>query len=222
MASVNLKQLKKLWAESCKTLWIEIAALRYLENDLRGRYAEIGSSVILTDLVYAPECKGRINDSTKDEVLARIDHYITHAVTLRVVLLSACFETYFSEFLIAYLAHRSKYFVGGVRTPLGNKVYGEVMKVRGLRHRVEAFCKSTNAKIASIEPRLLLLEEVCLLRNAIVHDGGICDDYSATKIVSIKVVAGQPISISSSELVRILAPPCIQIAEDLDAKIHPK
>ena len=52
-------------------MWIEVAAIRHLESHLRGSYAQIGEKAVLTDWVYAPECKGRIDDTTKDFVLDR-------------------------------------------------------------------------------------------------------------------------------------------------------
>ncbi len=175
--------------------------------------------MVLTDYIYAPECNGRIDDSTKDFVLLNANSYIEYDVTLRLVLLSAAFETYFSEFLDSYLKGRAKYYASGARTAQGNKLWGDVMKVRGLSERVQEFSNLANAKIKKVSPDLTQLRDVYLIRNVIAHDGGVCDAFSAGEIKCIKVETGTRISLTPIELVGQLAPACIRIAESLDAKL---
>jgi hypothetical protein len=90
MQSESLKDFKKLWTNTCHTMWVEILALRSLEGSLKGNYANIPKTLDLTDLVYAPECRGRMEGINKDTFLNNIQTYIEYNITtVRVVLLSA-------------------------------------------------------------------------------------------------------------------------------------
>jgi len=139
MAGKDLKAFKAVWAATCKTMWVQVAALRHLEGFLRGNYASIPAEAVVTDLTFAPECKGRLDDATKDFLLQRVAYFIHCEVTLRVVLLSAAFESFFDVFLESYILHRPKFFAAGTRTKEGDKVYGETKRASGLAERDEAF-----------------------------------------------------------------------------------
>lgn len=223
MESQYLKDFKKLWTNACHTMWIEILALRNLEAYLKGNYSNIPRGVYLTDIVYTPEIKGRIDGIDKDFFLENIETYIQYNVTtLRVVLLSAAFESYFKSFLDKYIRHRHKYFIDGSRTKEGNQVFGQVMSTSGLAERVVKFAELTNAKISAINPLLATLKEVYLLRNIIAHRAGICDSYASAEMLIVKVKEGERITISPETLISTLAPPCIKITEHLDRKIQPE
>lgn len=220
MPSQHLKSLKRLWSDACKTMWVQTLALRHLETGLRANYAEIGPDTSVAAITYSPEARDRLDDATKDFLLDRIQYFIDYNVTLRVVLLSSAFESYFSAFLEDYLNNRKKYFTDGSRTSEGNKVFGEIMKTRGIEERVRAFSAWTGSKIKSLECRLGVLKDVYLLRNLIAHAAGICDECTAERVNSVALVPGTPISITPDALVQKLAPPCIEIAEALDKKIR--
>lgn len=220
-ASRALKNFKTLWADACKSMWLEVAALRHLEATLRGDYAKISAGAVLTDWIYAPECRNRIGD-TKDVVLEQIPRFITSAATSRIVLLAAGFEAYFEEFLEEYLKHRAKYFSSNALTSAGNKSKGEIIKCRGPVARIDALATWTTAKIATIQPDLPILNDVYLLRNTLAHDAGIVDARTASEVKSVPVIAGQPLRVTTENLVSVLAPPIRRIAEALDDKIHPK
>ena len=219
MPSKALKNFRALWADACKTMWIEVAAIRHLESQLRGNYAQIDDKAVLTDWVYAPECKGRIDDTTKDFVLGRVIDLINSAVTPRVVLLSAAFESYFEEFFSQYLQARAKYYVAGARTAAGNKVWGDVMKQRGPSARIRELGVAANAGIKVLMSNLPVLEEVYVLRNSIAHDAGVVDAFTAANVKSIAAVQGTQLRVTPHELVSVLAPPCLSVAEELDKKL---
>jgi hypothetical protein len=218
--SSALKRLKKIWADACKTMWIEVAAIRHLEGDVRSRYGELGPKAVLTDWIYAPECRGRIDDSTRDFFLDNVVHFVTSAATSRIVLLSAAFESYFEEFLEEYLKARTKYFTSGAFTEQGNKVRGEILKQRGIVARIEAIPANTTATIASIVPLLPTLRDVYTLRNTVAHDAGMVDAYTAASVTSVKLQEGEFVRLNPRDVTELLAPPCLQIASILDERIH--
>lgn len=222
MPSTALKTFGALWAEACKTMWIEVAALRHLESTLRAQYANIPKDAVLVDWAYAPECRGRIGDATKDFLLDNMPRWISAAATSRVVLLAAGFEAYFEEFLDAYLKHRAKFYTAGAFTTVGNKAQGEILKCRGPVARIEAMPLWTTAKIAGLKSHLPVLADVYALRNTIAHDAGVVDAYTSGLVKTVKVEVGKPVRVTPDEVVRVLAPPIVKIAEALDAKITAK
>jgi hypothetical protein len=218
MATENLKAFKATWAHACKTMWFEVTALRHLEGRLLGNYASIGRDVLLTDMIYAPEARGRIDDGTRDFFLEKVEEFIGEVTLLRVVLLSAAFEVFFDGFVDGYLKARPKFFTGGARTKDGNKVAGEVQQARGIIQRIEKFFEWTGAKGRSIQPHLNALSDVYVLRNVVAHRAGICDPRAATSLKTMKHTAGERLRLSPTQLVTELAPPCIKAAEDLDKR----
>lgn len=221
MHSAALKRLKATWADACKCMWIEVAALRNLEADVRARYGALGPQAVLTDWVYSPECRGRIDDSRRDFVLDNVEHFISAAATSRVVLLSAAFESYFEEFLDEYLKARPKYFAGGDFTRDGNKVRGEILKQRGgVVAKIEAIPIHTTAEIRSLSRYLPVMRDVYALRNTVAHDAGVVDANTAAIVESVALKEAEQLALRPSEVAEVLAPPCLKIAEILDARIH--
>lgn len=221
MESTALKNFKSLWAHACKSMWIEIAALRHLQSSILGQYASIPNNAVLTDWIYAPECRSRIDDTKKDFVLDKMPLLISSVATSRIVLLSAGFESYFDEFLQSYLRNRPKFFKDGSFTKDGDKAMGEILKCKGPVRRIEAMPLWTTAKIATIRQFLPALDEVYTLRNSIAHDAGIADSYTATKIKLLPLLAGQPIMATPIDIIEKMAPPIQKTAEFLDKKINP-
>lgn len=218
MPTKHMKNLSSLWANTCNTMWIEIAALRALELQLRNHYATAKPVTPVVDLVYAPECVGRLGDSIAI-TLPRIPSVMDDLVTTRVVLLAAAFEAYFEDFLDEYLMQRPKYYTNGARTPEGDRVRGTVMKQRGPKRRIDSFATECGAKIASIRPVLDAIEEVYALRNCVAHAAGICDAGTIACAKLIPVALGQRLRIAPESLVTVLADPCFRAARSLDRKI---
>lgn len=218
--SQHLIDFRAVWGDACHTMWIELAALRCTAAFTQGNYMAIPDDRPLTDLIYAPESKGRMDDVTKSVLLGRMDRYMQAVVTGRVVLLSAAFELYFRYFLDAYLMARPKYFNSSksTRTDAGNKVYGEVAKVRGLAERVVKFGEETGARIKVVDPHLPALTDVYYLRNVIAHRAGAVDTGSAEKLSIVKLLPGQRVTVSVDQLLS-LAAPVLKLAEALDRKI---
>jgi hypothetical protein len=223
MQSQSLKDFSKLWTNTCHTMWVEILSLRGLEANLKGNYANIPKTYDLTDIIYAPECRGRMQGINKDVFLDDIETYIQYNITtVRVVLLSAAFEAYFLSFLEEYIQNRPKHFASGSRTALGNQIFGQIKSTRGITERIKKFAELTNSKIANIESRLPVLGEVYQLRNIIAHRAGICKSEDLNNLLIITPNAGERISISPEILITRLAPPCVEIAQLLDRKINPE
>lgn len=219
MPSSHLKNFKKLWSHTCKSMWIELAALAHLNNSIRGRYSEIGADSILTEWIYAPECNGRIDDTKPEMVLSRFSEWTSSVALSRVVLLSAGFESYFESFLSEYLSARPKFTTTTGLSKAGNKVMGEVMKTRGLSNRVQVFADETGSKIKSLTSDLDVLRDVYLLRNTIAHDAAVPDANTVAQVKSIALREREPMQLSVATLVATLAPPVIRIADTLDSKI---
>ncbi|MDD2772508.1 MAG: hypothetical protein PHP45_02315 [Elusimicrobiales bacterium] len=228
IASIPLKSFRNTWANACNTMWVEITAISHLETYLRGQYPFIANNAELSDVIYAPTCVSyrgtrRINrvGNTKNDILKDITKYLNYPVILRVVLLSAAFESYFLEFLDRYLENRPKYFNGGKRTAAGNKIHDDVKKARGPVNRIAKFKELTNAKINSITPHLDALSDVYMIRNVMAHSAGICTVQDVESFKTISPIANEVIHISVQHLVDKLAKPCLEIANSLDGKIIP-
>jgi hypothetical protein len=219
MATENLKAFKATWAHACKTMWFEVTALRHLEGRLLGDYARIGHDVLLTDMIYAPEARGRIDDGTRDFFLERVVEFVGEVTLLRVVLLSAAFEVFFDGFVDDYLKGRPKFFSLGARTEGGDKVAGEVQRARGIIQRIAKFFEWTGAREQSIQQHLDVLSDVYVLRNVVAHQAGVCDSHAAASLKTVKHTAGERLRVSPTQLVTELAPPCILAAENLDRRV---
>ena len=115
MPTENIRAFKQTWTYACKTMWMEVTALRHLQGRLLGDYAAVPKERLLTDLTYAPEAKGRIDDGTKDFFLERVEQYVDEVALLRVVLLSAAFEVFFDNFVDGYLKKRGRSTLPGGR-----------------------------------------------------------------------------------------------------------
>lgn len=138
MASKSLRALRYAWFEACNTMWIEIAAIRHLETTLRAEFPSIASNAQLSSIIFTGEAEGRVL-RTKHQLLAGIDEFVDYSVTIRVVLLSSAFEAFFESFLDSFLRARTRYYVAGTRTRAGDKVFGEVIRQRGLVQRILKF-----------------------------------------------------------------------------------
>lgn len=201
-------------------MWAELLALSIAESHMVSNYTSIPSDRLLTDLFYVPKLRGRLEDLRRDTYLARAPLYRQAVITNRLVVLSASFESYLSNFLDSFIKSKPKLWdkTAAARTPDGDKFFGEVVKVRGLGQRIVKFGELAPSKIKSIEARLSYLEDVYMLRNVLAHRAGLVDANATTVLKHIKVVAGQRVSITTEQLLE-LAAPVIKIAEALDQKL---
>jgi hypothetical protein len=218
MPSEALDRFKRCWAFACKSMWVELCALRHLESTMRSNYSLLPPKSAITDWIYAPDCAGRIGDP-RDIVLGSLPAFEGAVSTLRVVLLSAAFEEYFESFLESYLLARTKYSAKGVLLPLGSHVRGQVLSARGLKSRVEQFCSSTGARPGSLVPYLATLNDVYLMRCTMAHDAGLISASTAAAVKCVSLRAGDSLTILASTLVEVLAPPCVALATKLDSRI---
>ena len=219
-ASTHLKDLKAVWRDACHTMWAELLSVRCTVAYIHEHYSEFTPSVALSSRVYAPESRGRLDDVTPDVFLERAPLYQTSIVTSRVVLLSAAFELYFGYFLDTYLEARPKYWDAGTVgfTTEGNRVLGEVRKLRGIVQRIEKFGELTTAKLNASKLFLPALKDVTVLRNVIAHRAGHVDDLASGSVSTITLTANTRVALSPNELIN-LADPIIKLADELDRKI---
>lgn len=218
--SEHLRDFKAVWGDSCQSMWAELLALSIAESYMVSNYASIPADRLLTDMFHVPKLRGRLEDLRRDTYLARVTLYRQAVITNRLVVLSASFETYLSNFLDAFIKAKPKLWdkTAAVRTPDGDKFFGEVVKVRGLSQRILKFGELAPSKIKSIEVRLSYLEDVYMLRNVLAHRAGLVDANATAVLKHIKVVAGERVSITTEQLLE-LAAPVIKIAEALDQKL---
>ncbi|AYV45100.1 hypothetical protein CFHF_04240 [Caulobacter flavus] len=218
--SEHLKDLKAVWGDSCHAMWAELLCIAMAESHVVSNYKDIPASKSIDEMFYAPELRGRINALTRDTFLERTPSYRHAVVTNRIVILSASFEAYFSSFLDAYIQSRAKLFDAaiGSRTPAGDKLYGEVRKVRGLVQRIQAFSEHTGSGIKKIEPYLSYLGDVYTLRNVLAHRAGLVDDHASRELVNVRIASGEKVILSPAVLID-LAAPVMSIADLLDRKI---
>jgi len=201
-------------------MWAELLALSIAESHVISNYANIPGDRLLTEMFYVPALRGRLDDLRKDTYLTRVDTYRLTVITNRLVVLSASFETYLSNFLDAFIQTKPKYFdkAAKARTTEGDKLLGEVTKIRGLSGRIIKFGELAPSKIKSIEARLSYLDDVYMLRNVLAHRAGLVDDHAASVLKHLKFNAGDRVSLSTDKLLE-LAAPVLMIAEALDQKI---
>ncbi len=201
-------------------MWAELLSISIAESAIRSRYSEIGDTELLQGIVYAPEVKGRLGNLTKDRFLERVPGYKEAVITNRLIILSASFELYLGNFVEAYLGARSKFYdlAAGKRTPAGDKVYGEVMKVRGLSARITKMAEEAPFKIRSFSVGLEYVDDVYMLRNVLAHRAGNVDDFAASKLKHVSFRPGDRVVMSAQQMMT-LAAPVIKIAEALDRKL---
>ncbi|MBB2154800.1 hypothetical protein HLH33_00500 [Gluconacetobacter diazotrophicus] len=218
--SEYLRDLKTVWGISCHSMWAELLSISITENLVRSRYAKIESSACLDEIVYAPEVKGRLGHLTKDRYLERVPNYKDAVITNRVIILSASFELYLNNFVDAYLAARQQFYdqATGKRTAAGDKIYGEVMKVRGLSARIKKMAEMMPFKIKSLNAGLDYVDDVYMLRNVLAHRAGQVDDCAAQNIKHISFRSGDRVVITAEQMMA-LAAPVIKVAEGLDRKL---
>lgn len=218
--SEHLKDFKAVWGDSCQSMWAELLALSIAESHVVSNYAAMPADRLLTDMFYVPRLRGRLEDLRRDTYLARLPLYRQAMITNRLVVLSASFETYLSNFLDAFIKTKPKYWdkAAAVRTPAGDKFFGEVIKIRGLGQRLVKFGELAPSKIKSIETRLSYLEDVYMLRNVLAHRAGLIDANAIAVLKHVKVVVGERVSITTDQLLE-LAAPVVKIAEALDQKL---
>lgn len=223
MGSSQLAVLKRTWRDACHTMWVELAALRFLEGEVRGRFAQFSVTEPISTQFWCPESANRINDVRRDTYLERLPQYVQYGVTLRVVLLSAAFEEYFEGFLATYLSARGKYWdkAKAERSSAGNKVWGEVMKQRGPVKRIEEFALQTGAGIKTLSPLLSDLDDVYVMRNVVAHCAGIIDAGAAASLKRARFTPGSSLVLNTDALLEV-ATTVLKIAEILDHKIDPQ
>ena len=218
--SEHLKDFKAVWGDSCQSMWAELLALSMAESYVLSNYADISAERLLTDMFHVPKLRGRLQDLRKDTFLSRVAIYRQAVITNRLVVLSASFETYLSNFLDAFVQTKPKFWdkTAGSRTADGDKVLGEVVKVRGLSPRLRKFGELAPAKIKSIDVRMSYLEDVYMLRNVLAHRAGLVDAHAASVLKHVKANAGERVTITTDQLLE-LAAPVVKIAEALDQKL---
>ncbi|NBC37549.1 hypothetical protein GTZ99_13420 [Novosphingobium sp. FSY-8] len=218
--SEYLRDLKVVWGNSCHSMWAELLSISIAESVVRSRYAQIASSALLNEMVYAPEVQGRLDNLTKDQYLERVPRYKDAVITNRLIILSAAFELYLNNFVDAYLAARPKFYdpAVGKRTAAGDKVYGDVMKVRGLSARIVRMAEEVPFKIKSLTNGLEYLNDVYILRNVIAHRAGHVDNYAAQSFKHISFRSGDRVVMTAQQMMT-LAAPIIKVAEALDRKL---
>ncbi|MBL7090881.1 hypothetical protein [Acidovorax sp.] len=218
--SEHLKDFKAVWGDSCQSMWAELLALSMAESYVLSNYADISAERLLTDMFHVPKLRGRLQDLRKDTFLSRVAIYRQAVITNRLVVLSASFETYLSNFLDAFVQTKPKFWdkTAGSRTADGDKFLGEVVKVRGLSPRLRKFGELAPAKIKSIDVRMSYLEDVYMLRNVLAHRAGLVDAHAASVLKHVKANAGERVTITTDQLLE-LAAPVVKIAEALDQKL---
>ena len=218
--SEHLKDFKAVWGDSCQSMWAELLALSIAESHVISHYTAIPADCLLTDMFYVPKLRGRLEDLRRDTYLTRLPLYRQAVITNRLVVLSASFETYLSNFLDAFIKTKPKFWdkTSAKRTPDGDKFFGEVIKVRGLGQRISKFGELAPSKIKSIEARLSYLDDVYVLRNVLAHRAGLADVGATAALKHLRVSVGERVSITTDQLLE-LAAPVVKIAEALDQKL---
>ena len=218
--SENLKDLKVVWGDSCQSMWAELLALSIAESHVISNYAQIPSERLLTDMFYVPKLDGRLGDLRRDTFLERVNIYRQSVITNRLVVLSASFESYLSQFIDTYAKKKPKFWDSSKSdyTTEGNKFITNIRQTRGLDKRILKFGELAPSKIRSIVPRLTYLVDVYMLRNILAHRAGFVDDSAAEALAHVKIPAGERVTITTDQLLE-LAVQVIKIAEALDKKI---
>ena len=201
-------------------MWAELLSITMAQSYVVTNYKDLPSDMLLTDMFYAPELQNRLRDLRRDTFLERVSIYQQRVITNRIVILSASFETYFSRFLDAYIASKPKLFdqAKSCRTAAGNKLYGDVMKIRGLSERITKFGELAPSKIKSIVKLFSYLDDVYMLRNVLAHRAGLVDSHAASTFKHVGFAAGERVILTSDKLLE-LAAPVVRIAQNLDAKL---
>lgn len=218
--SNHLRDFKEVWRNACHTMWVELTGLRSAAALIHRDYPSLSRTAPITDVIYSPEARGRVDDVTPDVFLERLPSYQTAVVTSRVVLLSAAFELYLGDFLESYLLARSKYIdtAGTTLSEDGRRIASEVRKVRGIAERIEKFGELTDAKLNSTKPHLPFLRDVYTLRNIIAHRAGEVDASASKSLMTIALPASSQVALDAPQLLK-LAAPVVKLAEELDRKI---
>ncbi|MDS0862662.1 hypothetical protein NUV25_33700 [Burkholderia pseudomultivorans] len=218
--SEHLKDLKSVWGNSCQSMWAELLALSIAESHVISNYAQIPSERLLTDMFYVPKLDGRLRDLRRDTFLERVTVYKQSVITNRLVVLSASFEIYLSNFIDAFAKKKPKFWdpIASEYTADGNKFIGTVRQTRGLDQKILKFGELAPSKIKSIGPHLPFLVDVYMLRNVLAHRAGLVDAGAAGVFKHVKIAAGERVTITTEQLLE-LAAPVIKIAEALDKKL---
>jgi hypothetical protein len=216
--SQHLKDFKAVWGDSCQSMWAELLSITIAESYVVSNYHEIPETQLIAERFYAPEIKGRLRDLTRSAFLERVGIYKEKVITNRTVILSAVFETYFSDFLDNYIKSKPKLFDKHTssKTDLGNKFHSAIKKEKGLSNRIIKFGEIAPAKIKSITPLLSFLDDIQRLRNIIAHNAGLVNSHET--FVHLEFAAGSRITLTSDKLLE-LAAPVVKIAERLDEKL---
>ncbi len=219
--STNLKKLKIIWGQACNTMWLEIAATRTMEAKVKSDWHKIDERKILSDFYFVGESRGRIRDCTKKYYLENLDGVINYMATIRIVMLSAAFESFWDGFLDDFINSKSRYCSNGIRNDRGNKVYGEIQKSKGMRGKLERWSDITQTRIESIKPHLDMLNDVYMARNIIAHDAGVIEKEYVNTLKFKQFNIGDALTVKPNELLT-MANSVINIAEILDGKVRGK
>lgn len=218
--SEYFKDFKAVWGDSCQSMWAELLSVTVAESYVISNYNSLPADRLLTDMFHCPGIRGRLDDVRKDTFLHRANIYRQAIITNRIVVLSASFETYFANFLEAFMRSKVKLFdpATNTRTAAGNKLFGDIMKMRGLSERITKFGELAPAKIRYAVSRLTYLDDVYALRNVLAHRAGTIDGHAATLLKHLTFNNGDRIKLSTDQLLQ-LAKPVIEIAASLDKKL---
>lgn len=218
--SNHLKDFKGVWGDSCQSMWAELLALSIAESYVISNYSSIPADRLLTDMFHVPKLRGRLNDLRKDSYLNRANTYRLAVIANRLIVLSASFEFFFLSFLDTFINTRTKFFdpTTSQRTKEGDKLFGEVIKIRGLSARIVKFSELAPSKINSIRASLSYLEDVYVLRNVLAHRAGRVDDQASAALQHVRFNTGDRVSLSADELLE-LADHVVKIARALDQKL---
>ncbi len=219
--SEHLRDLKEVWGNSCHSMWAELFSISVTEATILGRYSEIGKDELINDFFYSPQTKNRLGRVMKDDYLIRASGYKASVITNRIIILSASFELYLNNFIDSYIERKPKFYDKSTqkRTLAGDKLYGEVTKVRGLSARIKKMADIAPFNINLIQSVLIYLDDLYQLRNILAHRAGLVDAQAAQSLNHLQFNLNDRVVITPEQMM-LLARPIMIIAEFLDRKLN--
>ena len=204
-------------------MWSELLCIKIAESYIITNYGTISNTALLTSLFYCPGLPERLGDLRKDTFLERSNRFRDTIISNRIVFLSAAFETYFRSFLDQYIQAKPSLYDKSTnsRTATGNKIYGEVVKTRGMVEKIETFSVLSGRSTKGMTEHYSYLRDLYVLRNTMAHDAGKIDPGSCGLVQHIPVTANTQVRVTSDDIVE-LASRTILIAEALDVKLTSK
>lgn len=204
-------------------MWSELLSIKIAESYIITNYSSISNSALLTSLFYCPDLPERLGDLRKDTFLQRSNRFRDTIISNRIVFLSAAFETYFRSFLEQYIQSKASLYDKSTNrnTTTGDKIYGDVMKTRGMVEKIEVFSVLSGRSTKGIIEHYSYLRDLYVLRNTMAHDAGKISSASCSLIQHIPVTENTQVCVTSDNIVE-LASHTILIAEALDVKLTSK